>query len=62
VFFSGKSNEFLNQYYYHSLLRIACKYTANQKASDDLVQEVFVPVWEKQKQLSRDHEKSIEHI
>ncbi len=59
--FPTKAIEFLYKFYYHSLLTISIKYTRNQKASEDIVQETFVLVWEKHKWLGQHNEKSIEH-
>jgi RNA polymerase sigma-70 factor (ECF subfamily) len=47
--------------YYHSLIRIAKSLTHDQRASEDIVQETFVHVWESYKQLGQHHDRSIEH-
>jgi RNA polymerase sigma factor (sigma-70 family) len=59
--YPGKAIEFLYQFYYHRLLNISNRLTQNKKVSEDIVQEAFVLVWEKHKELGQHHEKSIEH-
>lgn len=59
--FPSKAIEFLYDQYYRSLVSIAKKYTHDQKASEDIVQETFLHVWENHKQLGQHHERSIEH-
>ncbi len=56
-----KAIAILYDLYYHSLIRIARSLTHDQKASEDIVQETFVHVWESYKQLGRHHDRSIEH-
>ena len=41
--------------YYHSLVAVSLKLTRDLAASEDIVQEAFVLVWEKHEELSRDH-------
>ncbi len=59
--FPGKAIEFLYDQYYYSLVSIARRLTHDQKASEDIVQETFLHVWENHKQLGQYHERSIEH-
>jgi RNA polymerase sigma-70 factor (ECF subfamily) len=59
--FPGKAIEFLYDQYYQSLVNIARRLTHDQKASEDIVQETFLHVWENHKQLGQYHERSIEH-
>lgn len=57
----GKAIEFLYNHYYHSLVNIARTLTHDQEASEDIVQETFILVWEKHKWLGQHHDKSIQH-
>jgi RNA polymerase sigma factor (sigma-70 family) len=59
--YPAKAIEFLYQHYYHSLVNISKSLTHNRKASEDIVQELFVHVWEKHKWLGQHHDKSIQH-
>lgn len=51
----------LHQFYSKSLLKIAYRFSRDEEASRDIVQETFLQVWAKRKELSQYHEKSIEH-
>jgi RNA polymerase sigma-19 factor, ECF subfamily len=53
--------QLLYDLYYTSLKRIAWKLTHDENASEDIVQEAFLHVWEHSKKLSEHHERSIEH-
>lgn len=53
--------ELLYDLYYNTLLRIAWKLTRDESAAKDIVHDAFLLVWSKRRQLSRFHEKSIEH-
>lgn len=59
--FPAKAIELLYDQYYQSLISIARRLTHDQRASEDIVQETFVHVWENHKQLGQYHERSIEH-
>ena len=52
--------EILYHHYYRSLLNISRHLTSDEKASEDIVQETFVHVWENYKSLSTDHERSLQ--
>lgn len=52
--------EVLHQLYYKSLVTIANRLTKDEDAAQDIVQDVFKTIWEKRKELSQFHEKSIE--
>ena len=56
-----KALELLYQTYLRSLLKIANKFTRDDEASRDIVQDTFLLIWSKRKELSHYHEKSIEH-
>jgi RNA polymerase sigma-70 factor (ECF subfamily) len=57
----AKAIAILYDYHYHGLVRIATSLTHDRKASEDIVQETFVLVWENYKQLGQPHNRSIEH-
>ena len=59
--FPAKAIEFLYNEYYHSLILIALRQTHDRRASEDIVQETFVHVWEHYKELGQHHERSIQH-
>jgi len=59
--FPAKAIEFLYDRYYCGLVRIARGLTHDQKASEDIVQETLIHVWENHKKLGQYHEQSIEH-
>jgi len=59
--YPAKAIEFLYRYYYHSLVSISRSLTHNWRISEDIVQELFVHVWEKHKWLGQHHDKSIRH-
>ncbi|MEJ0055962.1 MAG: sigma-70 family RNA polymerase sigma factor [Bacteroidota bacterium] len=56
-----KAIQFLYDSYYASLVSISVSLTHNLKASEDIVQETFVHVWEKHKVLGLPHDKSIQY-
>jgi RNA polymerase sigma-70 factor (ECF subfamily) len=51
----------IHQLYSKSLFLIAYRLTRDQDEARDIVQDTFHLVWKNRKQLSRHHEKSIEH-
>ncbi|MBT1705938.1 RNA polymerase sigma factor [Chryseosolibacter indicus] len=57
----GEAIELLHQFYSESLFKIAYRFSRDEEASRDIVQETFLQVWAKRKELSQYHEKSIEH-
>lgn len=59
--YPGKAIQFLYDLYYESLVKISEKLTHNRKASEDVVQETFIHVWEKHQWLGQQHDKSIQH-
>ncbi len=59
--FPAKAIAFLYDQHYHSLIKIARSLTHDHKASEDIVQETFVHVWENHKRLGEHHERSIQH-
>jgi RNA polymerase sigma-70 factor, ECF subfamily len=59
--FPSKAIELLYDQYYLRLVGIARKFTNDPKASEDIVQETFLHVWENHQQLGQPHERSIEH-
>jgi RNA polymerase sigma factor (sigma-70 family) len=59
--FPVRAIELLYQQYYRSLLSLAFTFTKDSAASEDIVQETFVHVWQNHKQLGQYHERSIEH-
>ena len=59
--FPAKAIVFLYDQYYHSLIKIARGLTHDQSASEDIVQETFVHVWENHKLLGQHHDRSIQH-
>ena len=50
-----KAIKLLYDHYYHVLVGISLKYTGNRAAAEDIVQEVFVLVWEKRHSLVEVH-------
>ena len=59
--YPGKAIQFLYDLYYHSLINISERLTHNRKASEDIVQETFIHVWEKHELLSQQHDSSIQY-
>ena len=59
--YPGKAVQFLYDLYYHGLVNISERLTHNHKASEDIVQETFVHVWERHQWLGQHHGKSIQH-
>jgi RNA polymerase sigma factor (sigma-70 family) len=57
----GRAIEILYQQYYRSLVGLAFSFTKDPIASEDIVQETFVHVWENSKKLGKFHERSFEH-
>lgn len=53
--------ELLYDLYYKSLLSIASSLTHDPDASEDIVQDTFLHIWENKEKLSQGHERSIEH-
>jgi RNA polymerase sigma factor (sigma-70 family) len=51
----------LYQLFYKRLLSIALMFTCDPDAARDIVQETFLLVWSNRKELTANHEKSIEH-
>jgi RNA polymerase sigma-70 factor (ECF subfamily) len=56
-----KAIELLYDHYYDSLLLLARNLTKDEIASKDVVQDTFTHIWEMREQLSKSHERSIEH-
>lgn len=59
--YPAKAIEFLYEAFYQNLLSLSQSLTHNQKASEDIVQETFIHVWERHQWLSQHHDRSIEH-
>ena len=59
--FPAKAIAFLYDRHYHGLIKIAKSLTHDLKASEDIVQETFVHVWEHHKRLGQQHERSIQY-
>lgn len=59
--YPAKAIEFLYSRFHNNLFRIALYLTRNPEASEDIVQETFVHVWENYKQLSEHHDRSIQY-
>ncbi len=55
----AKAIGYLYDFHYHDLVRMAFRLTRDSRASEDIVQETFVHVWENYKTLGREHEVSI---
>lgn len=53
--------QLLHECYAQDLLKIAYRFTRDEEASRDIVQETFLHVWSRRKELSKHHEKSIQH-
>lgn len=56
----AKAISFLYEAYYKTLLTISERLTHNREASEDIVQETFAHVWLKHKELSQQHDQSIQ--
>lgn len=56
-----KAIEILYNLHGKSLLSLAKKWTQNQEAAEDIVQETFLYVWTNNQRLAKHHERSIEH-
>lgn len=59
--YPARAIEELYDRYYHNLIHIANKFTHDQTASQDIVQETIAHVWKEHKQLGRHHDQSIFH-
>jgi RNA polymerase sigma-70 factor (ECF subfamily) len=59
--YPAKAIEILYEQFEQSLKKIALKLTQDPLATEDIVQESFMVIWENHKQLSQMHELSIEH-
>lgn len=59
--FPAKALKHLYDHYYSSLFAVSIRLTNNPLASQDIVQETFINVWEKRKWLAIQHEKPIQH-
>jgi RNA polymerase sigma factor (sigma-70 family) len=57
----GKAIRVLYRLYYEKILRVSSSMTLDVALSKDIVQEVFLSVWERRKWLGRIQDKSIEH-
>src|SRR5882672_979728 len=57
----SKAVELLYKFYYQGLVNISKKLTGNLEASQDIVQETFVHVWERHKWLGQHHDQSIQY-
>jgi len=53
--------ELLYDLFYKKLFSIAVKLTQDSNAARDIVHDTFLTIWDKRKQVSKGHEKSIEH-
>lgn len=54
--------QLLHHFYSKSLLQIALKLTGDHQAAQDILQDTFLLVWEKRRQLSKHHDKSIQYF
>jgi RNA polymerase sigma-70 factor (ECF subfamily) len=59
--YPAKAIELLYGSYYNNLVRMAIKYTRDDEAAEDIVQEVFLYIWTNSKRLGQPNEQSIEH-
>src|SRR6187549_4046328 len=59
--YPAKAIEILYEQFEQSLKKIALKLTQDPLATEDIVQDSFMVIWENHKQLSQMHELSIEH-
>src|SRR5688572_501766 len=50
----------LYENFYHKLLRIADMHTRDRQASEDVLQEVFVDIWKRHKQIGQRRDEPIE--
>lgn len=56
-----KAITILYEKYYHILVDVAESYVHDRKAAEDIVQETFIHVWERHRNLGQPNERSIEH-
>ena len=57
----ARAVEILYGFYYKSLRSIACSLTRDPVVAEDIIQETFLAVMRNSRQLSKWHERSIEH-
>jgi RNA polymerase sigma-70 factor (ECF subfamily) len=59
--YPSKAIKLLYDEYYTRLVRLALKYTKEEKTAEDVVQETFAHIWENYKKLGEYHERSIQY-
>lgn len=54
-----KAVELFYEWYFDRLVSVSLKYTCDEKASEDIVQETFFNVWQKHKELAQNEKLSV---